>query len=82
MIFRPMTEDDLDKVAKLEKSIFSTPWSKDNFLESLGKNYSHFFVAQMDEVVGYCGIHNLEVVLPNYMLFYTEWILKSRTLYR
>lgn len=59
MIFRPMTEDDLDKVAKLEKSIFSTPWSKDNFLESLGKNYSHFFVAQMDEVVGYCGIHNL-----------------------
>jgi ribosomal-protein-alanine N-acetyltransferase len=59
MIFRPMTEDDLDKVAELEKSIFSTPWSRDNFLESLGKTYSHFFVADMDGVIGYCGIHNL-----------------------
>lgn len=59
MIVRCMTEDDLDKVATMEKQIFSTPWSKQNFAESLTKAYSHFYVAVLEDVVGYCGIHNL-----------------------
>ena len=54
-----MTEADLDKVAAMEKSIFSTPWSKQSFEESLMQTYSHFYVAVYEEVVGYCGIHNL-----------------------
>lgn len=59
MIVRKMTETDLDKVAAMEKQIFSTPWSKQNFAESLTKAYSHFYVAVLDDIVGYCGVHNL-----------------------
>lgn len=59
MIFRRMTENDLDKVAQMEKEIFSTPWSKASFQESLEKTYSYFFVAEESDIVGYCGIHNL-----------------------
>lgn len=59
MIFRRMTEADLDKVAEMEKTIFSTPWSKAGFEESLRQSYSHFFVVVTDEIIGYCGIHNL-----------------------
>ena len=54
-----MTEEDLEQVAELEKSIFSTPWSKAAFSDSLQRPYSHFFVAVADEIVGYCGVHNL-----------------------
>ena len=49
MIIRRMTEEDLEQVAELEKSIFSTPWSKAAFSESLQRPYSHFFVAEADE---------------------------------
>ena len=58
MIFRRMTENDLDKVAAMEKEIFSMPWSKESFRESLLQNYSYFFVAEEDDILGYCGVHN------------------------
>lgn len=58
MVFRRMTAADLDRVAQMEKETFSTPWSKASFQESLEKTYSYFFVAEEDEIVGYCGIHN------------------------
>ena len=58
MIFRRMIENDLDKVAAMEKEIFSTPWSKESFRESLSQNYSYFFVAEEDDILGYCGVHN------------------------
>ena len=53
-----MTEADLDVVAEIEKNVFSTPWSKNSFEESLQKSYSYFFVAETDEIIGYCGVHN------------------------
>lgn len=58
MIFRRMTIEDLDRVAQMEKETFSMPWSKASFQESLEKTYSYFFVAEENEIVGYCGIHN------------------------
>jgi len=58
MIFRKMTENDLDKVATMEKDIFSTPWSREGFRESLSQSYSYFFVAEEGEIIGYCGVHN------------------------
>lgn len=59
MVFRRMVEEDLDRVSEMEKEIFSTPWSKDSFFESLQKTYSHFFVAEEDgSILGYLGIHN------------------------
>lgn len=59
MILRRMTEKDVDKVAEMEKQIFSTPWSKESFIESLKQSYSYFFVAYKEEILGYCGVHNL-----------------------
>ena len=59
MIIRKMTEDDLDKVVMLEKQIFSTPWSKQSFEDSLKQSYSYFYVVVTEEIVGYCGVHNL-----------------------
>ena len=58
MIFRRMIENDLDKVSAMEKEIFSMPWSKESFRESLSQNYSYFFVAEEDDILGYCGVHN------------------------
>ncbi len=58
MLFRPMEEKDLDSVVEIEKANFSSPWSKNSFLESLHNTYSRFYVAFENEVVGYCGIHN------------------------
>lgn len=58
IVFRRMTEADLDKVAEMEKMIFSTPWSKNAFEESIRQPYSHFFVADEDGILGYCGVHN------------------------
>lgn len=58
MIFRRMTENDLDKVSAMEKEIFSMPWSKESFRESLLQNYSYFFVAEEGDILGYCGVHN------------------------
>ena len=59
MILRRMMEKDVEKVAQMEKQIFSTPWSKESFIESLKQSYSYFFVACEEEIVGYCGVHNL-----------------------
>ena len=58
MIFRRMTENDLDKVSAMEKEIFSMPWSKESFRESLLQNYSYFFVVEEGDILGYCGVHN------------------------
>ena len=59
MNLRRMTEADLDRVADMEKAVFSMPWSRESFQESLGQSYSHFFIAEEDTLLGYCGIHNL-----------------------
>lgn len=59
MTFRKMTEEDLIQVCEMEKEIFSQPWSKEGFLESIKQPYSHFFVAEEECIVGYCGVHNL-----------------------
>lgn len=55
-----MQESDLETVSWLEQKIFSTPWSKESFRESLLQEYSYFFVAEKNEkIVAYLGIHNL-----------------------
>ena len=53
-----MQETDLDEVAALEKEIFSMPWSKKGFLDTLSMAQVHFLVARKGgELVGYCGIY-------------------------
>lgn len=52
----PMEEKDLDEVAAIESSLFTMPWSKKNFLDSLLQEDTRYLTVKEDEkVVGYCG---------------------------
>lgn len=56
--YRNMTEKDVDQMAEIEKTVFSTPWSKQSFFEALARPEAHFIVAcEGTEVLGYGGIY-------------------------
>lgn len=54
----PMTLEDLEAVARIERGSFESPWSPDSFRTELLRNdMAHYLVARMGEwVVGYGGI--------------------------
>lgn len=57
IIIRKMTENDLDRVSQIEKSCFSTPWSREAFEEMLDSDHALYVVAELDgTVVGNCGV--------------------------
>lgn len=49
----PMTERDLDVVAAIERSVYSHPWSRGNFADSLRAGYQCFTWRAGDVLVGY-----------------------------
>lgn len=54
---RWMEERDLDQVCEMEKRIFSQPWSRKDFLASIGNESQIYVVAEEEnEIVGYCGL--------------------------
>lgn len=60
MIIRELTEEDIESVCRIEKEVFSMPWSAGDFLEMLEADYAHFYVAEEEgAIVGCCGIRNL-----------------------
>lgn len=53
LAYRPMQEEDLDAVMAIEPKIYSHPWSRGNFADSLKSGYS-CWVAELDgELIGY-----------------------------
>lgn len=58
IIVRTMKEEDLDRIMELEKTCFTTPWSRESFLLEITKNQlAKYFVAEVDGVVaGYGGV--------------------------
>ena len=53
---RPMREEDLPAVLRIERENFSLPWSERNFLDALDLEYYHFLTAYCGEkIAGYCG---------------------------
>ena len=53
-----MTEADLDGVAAIEAEVFSMPWSKKGFADTLGMDNVIFLVAREGgEIKGYCGLY-------------------------
>ena len=55
---RLMEERDLQSVSRMEKDIFSDPWSIDAFADSIKNDSAIFIVAEMnDTVVGFCGVY-------------------------
>ena len=56
--YRRMQKEDLEEVAAIEQQIFSLPWSKQAFEESLDNKNTLFIVAKSEEkIAGYCGIY-------------------------
>ena len=51
--FRPMTEADLDAIMEIEPHIYSHPWSRGNFSDSLISGYSAWVLLDGAKIIGY-----------------------------
>ena len=57
MLLRAMRLSDLDNIMPLEHQLFSSPWSKDDYIYELFSNpYDKYYVLEDDKIVGYVGI--------------------------
>ena len=58
MFIRKMSVEDLHVVEEMERILFSSPWSYEDFLYELNENaFSHNFVVEdHNEIVGYVGL--------------------------
>lgn len=57
MLLRAMRLSDLDNIMPLERQLFSSPWSKDDYIYELSSNpYAKYYVLEDDKIVGYVGI--------------------------
>lgn len=57
MLLRAMRLSDLDYIMPLEHQLFSSPWSKDDYIYELSSNpYARYYVLEDDKIVGYVGI--------------------------
>ena len=55
---REMTLEDIEQVYHIEESIFSIPWSKTSFENSIKSKDTMFIVAEKErEIVGYLGLY-------------------------
>lgn len=55
---RPMKPEDTQKVSLLEAEIFSMPWSRQAFSDSLNRSDTLFLTAlDQDNIVGYIGMY-------------------------
>ena len=72
LIIEKMTSSHIEKIAKLEKECFSSPWSEDALKSELNNGFARFFVAISDGgIAGYIGAHNVlgEVYITNIAVF-------------
>lgn len=60
MVIRELTAGDVEAVSRIEKEVFSMPWTAGDFLEMVEADYAYYYVAETDgKIVGYCGIRNI-----------------------
>lgn len=50
---RPMQLADLDAIMQIEPTIYSHPWTRGNFSDSLNSGYSAWILEDAGEVIGY-----------------------------
>ena len=50
---RPMQIDDLDAIMQIEPTIYSHPWTRGNFSDSLNNGYSAWILEENSEMIGY-----------------------------
>lgn len=57
MLLRAMAINDLDQIIVLEHQLFSSPWSKEDYLYELSSNpYAKYYVLEDDKIIGYVGM--------------------------
>lgn len=50
---RPMQMDDLDAIMQIEPTIYSHPWTRGNFSDSLNSGYSAWVLESEGKMIGY-----------------------------
>jgi [ribosomal protein S18]-alanine N-acetyltransferase len=50
---RPMQADDLDAIMQIEPTIYSHPWTRGNFSDSLNSGYSGWVLEENETMIGY-----------------------------
>lgn len=51
--FRPMSMGDLDVIMEIEPQIYSHPWTRGNFSDSLKSGYSAWVLMLHEQIIGY-----------------------------
>ena len=56
-----MKKEHLDQIVEVEKECFSTPWSKQSFVEEIENNHlaCYFVALDQNEVIGYIGMWSI-----------------------
>jgi [ribosomal protein S18]-alanine N-acetyltransferase len=50
---RPIQSDDLDAIMQIEPTIYSHPWTRGNFSDSLNSGYSAWVLEDNQKIIGY-----------------------------
>lgn len=53
LAFRPMQMEDVDAVMVIEPTIYSHPWTRGNFVDSLNAGYSAWILLEHQRIIGY-----------------------------
>lgn len=57
MNLRYMRKEDLEQVCAIEQTLFTRPWSRQDFLDALSKKENIYLVAEdKEQILGYCGV--------------------------
>lgn len=51
--FRPMQMDDLDTIMQIEPQIYTHPWTRGNFSDSINSGYSAWVLLLHEKIIGY-----------------------------
>jgi len=54
--FRPMTAGDLDRIVAIEESVYTHPWTRGNFADSIEAGYQCRVLEHCGGIAGYCVV--------------------------
>ena len=57
IVVRQMTLADVDAVHQIETLSITPPWTKQGFVDGLANANAKFYVAERNQIVGYCGLY-------------------------
>lgn len=57
IVVRQMTLADVDAVHQIETLSITPPWTKQGFVDGLANENAKFYVAEQNQIVGYCGLY-------------------------